>query len=161
MANNGPVLTAPLAVVTVNGEYVGKMRGVQYSENTPRQPIKGIGTIIASEMPVLDFSGSLTCDEFMVQFSAPALPGAENRNVQNTGEWENDTLLKDQAVQVDLLRKVNSGVTTPSGTIVPGFEIFATIKAAYKTSDSFNINEGQVSGRNAQFNVTEPVIYPQ
>jgi len=64
-----------------------------------------------------------------------------------------------------LIRTVADKVTFPpegrdaNGIINTVDEIFATVEDAYITSDGFDLNEGQISGRDSTFEFTTPLTY--
>jgi len=56
------VLTAPLALIKVNGVTIGKMKNLRITETFRRGRVSGIGEVVASEVPVLEFNGTVTSE---------------------------------------------------------------------------------------------------
>lgn len=157
MANK--VLTSPLAIIRVNGMAVGKMKSIRCTESVRRTKVVGIGTLVASEYAPLDWSGTLNCAAFMIDLSKQLFPGSFLRNTQTVQEWEDTLLLSNDGIQIDILRKVKD-IVSPTGVIVPKLEIFASIKGCFLNRESFDISEGQISGRDVDFEYSTPILFP-
>lgn len=153
------VMTAPLAIIKVNGVAVGKMKSIRCTENIRLQKVVGIGTLVASEYAPLDWTGTLNCGAFAIDLSREVIPGALLRRMNTVQEWEDTLLLNSNGVQIDILRKVKDTVL-PSGVIVPKLEIFASIKGCFITRESFDISESQISGRDVDFDYSTPILFP-
>lgn len=153
------VMSAPLAIVKVNGVAVGKMKSIRCTENIRRIKVVGLGTLVASEYAATDWSGTLNCGFFMIDLRKSAIPGALLRTVSTVQEWEDTLLLSNDGVQIDILRKVEDH-RDPSGVIVPRLETFASIKGCFISRESFDISEGQISGRDVDFEYTTPILFP-
>ena len=152
------VMTAPLGIIKVNGLAIGKVRNLRCTESIRLGSVVGIGTLLSSEAPVLGWSGSASCGSFLIDFSKPVFPGSELRKVQTPQEWEDTILLSNYGIQIDILRKVKD-VMLPTGVIVPKLEVFASIKGAFMQRESFDISEGQISGRDTEFEYLTPILY--
>lgn len=157
MANK--VMSAPLAIIKVNGVAVGKMKNIRCTETIRRAKVVGLGSLVASEYAALDWSGSLNCSFFMINLRQQAIPGALLRNMNTVQEWEDTLLLSNDGVQIDILRKVKDQ-QLPSGVIVPKLEVFASIKGCFISRESFDISEGQIGGRDVDFEYTTPILFP-
>lgn len=156
---NTNVMSSPLAIIKVNGVAVGKMKSIQCTETIRRQKVTGIGTLIASEYAALDYNCTLNCGFFMIDLRKEGFTGALNRRVQSVQEFEDTILLSNNGIQVDILRKVADTVT-PAGVIIPKLEVFASIRGCFINRESFDISEGQISGRNCDFDYTTPILFP-
>lgn len=152
-------MTAPLAVIKVNGIVVGKMKSIRCTENFRRGKVVGIGRLTASEIPVLDWNGTLNCGAFLIDLRQAVIPGAHQRVVQTPQQWEDTILLQDEGVQIDILRKVTAS-RTAGGIYVPKLEVVASIKGCFMNRESFDISEGQISGRDCDFEYTTPFLFP-
>lgn len=148
MANE--VLTSPLALIKIGGAVVGKARNVRVTENFRRGRVVGLGEINPSELPVLDWAGTLTCSLYAIKLNTGVL-GAVDRSMANVQEFV-QSLLFNEGIQFDLLMKKKQGTT-----IVP--VTFASVKGAHITSEGFDISEGQISGRDASFEYIDPILY--
>lgn len=169
---NQETLTAPLAVIMVGDKVIGRMRDIRYNETYRRIPVKGIGRLNPIEVPVVDFSASLTCSFYAINFAKHPLTRDAILRAVGDGQvenWQNTVTLQEIGLTVKCLRK-KAGLKTPvnqdgrdgNGIIeanVNDYEIFATIKRAFITGDGFDISEGNVSAHNSTFDVTDPVVY--
>lgn len=156
---NDRVMSSPLAIIKVNGIAVGKMKSIRCTETIRRQKVVGIGTLIASEYAALDYNCTLNCGFFTIDLRKEVFTGALNRRVQSVQEFEDTIMLSNDGIQIDILRKVADTVTA-SGAIIPKLEVFASIKGAFINRESFDISEGQISGRDCDFDYTTPILFP-
>lgn len=155
------VLTGALAIVKIRGTEVGKMRSISASENVQRSDVRGIGTIITKETPPVAWNGTLNCGFYEINFDKQGLAGAIRRDVQTTQEFEDNLLLDDEGIQVDVYKKVEDFIDPATGQRRAKTEPYAIIKRVFIDSESFDINEGTVSGHNQSFRFLSPIIYPQ
>lgn len=154
------VLTSPLAIIKVNGVPVGKMKNIRVTEQMRRGRVSGLGALTPSELPSLEWSGTLSCGFYTINFDTSNLPKAIVRKVNNIDEFVDTVLLQEDGVQVDILRKVNDGLPDPiTGIIKSKLEVFASVKGCFITREGFDISEGQISGKDADFDYTTPIIF--
>ena len=161
------VLTGAIALIKVKGEVIGKMKSIRAQENYRRQPVKGLGTIIASEYPVTDFEGTLSCEFFSVDLTKDGLKGAILRSFNNVGSrvltggdsFEDQMVLEETGIQVDIFKKVTDVIDPVTGVIKPKLVPFATIHKAFIESDSFDISEGAISGHSQSFKYLAPITF--
>jgi len=58
------------------------------------------------------------------------------------------------------LRKVKNGEIDPeTGLAKSQLQTFAKINGAFTTREGFDIQEGQISGRDTEFEYLEPILY--
>lgn len=150
-----------LAIVRKNGTAVGRMRNVRWTENLRRSDVRGIGTIIVQEAPVVEHAGSLTCDFYEVDFSKTGLPDAIRRDVQTNQEFEDNVLLNYDGIQIDIFKKVEDVVDPDTGLKKAKAQPYAIIKRLLIESEGADISEGAISGHNQSFKYLDPVIYPK
>lgn len=153
-------MTAPLAIIKVNGVPVGKMKTIRLTENIRRGKVIGLGRLNASEIPPLEWDGTLSCSFYLIDFSEEVAQNALLRTVQTVDEFVDTVLLNDEGVTIDILRK-KKGVRQENGAITSELEIFASIQGCFLTREGFDISESQISGRDADFEYLTPVIFPQ
>jgi hypothetical protein len=172
MANNR-VMTAPLAVIKVGGITVGKMKNIRITESFTRQQVVGLGTLVASELPVTAWQGTMSCDFMTIDLKKSMVPGAINRISSSIEDWTNTVLLQDEGVQVDIFKRVKDPQQPddqfPNASPDPNFvqrviagkyEIFASVRGAFLTTEGFDISEGAISSRQVSFQYKEPILYP-
>lgn len=156
------VMTAPLAIIKVNGVAVGKMKNIRVNENIRRGRVQGIGELTASELPALEWSGSLNAGFYSITFNNQdaLIKASLLRNVNNLQEWVDTVLLQEDGIQIDIMKKIKDYQDTTTGIIYPQFELFASVRGAFATKESFDISEGQISGRDVDFEYITPILFP-
>ena len=153
-------MTAPLAIVKVNGIPVGKMKNLRITETIRRGKVMGLGALTPSELPALEWDGSMNVGAYLINFSKEVIQGAWPREVQTVDEFVNTILLQENGIQVDIMRKVTD-FTQANGVIVPTLEVFATVPGCFATREGFDITESQISGRDVDFQYLAPILFPQ
>ena len=165
---NTKTLTAPLAIIKVNGLAVGKMKTIRITETIRRGRVTGLGQLTPDELPALEWSGSLSCSFYNIDFKnllnsqSNPVAAAILRVAGTIDNFVNTILLQENGIQVDIMRKVNAATGSPdpvSGVFYPGFEVFASVKGAFLTREAMDVSEGQISGKDADFEYTTPIIY--
>lgn len=162
MAKNQRVFTAPLAVIQINSVTVGKMKNVRITENIRRGRVSGLGRLNPEELPALEWTGSLTCSSYTINFNllANKLKLGTFRNAGTVEEWANAVLLQEAGLEIAILRKVKDGeIDMETGLVKTKYETFAKVAGAFATREGFDIQEGQISGRDTEFEYTEPILY--
>ena len=155
------VITAPLAVIKVNGIAVGKMKSLRIQETIRRGRVSGLGALTPDELPALEWSGTLSCGFYNITFDKSQLPKAIVRKVNTLDEFVDTVLLQADGVQVDIMRKKAASAPDPITGIIPSeLEIFASVKGCFITREGFDIQEGQISGKDADFDYTTPILFP-
>lgn len=159
--DNQRVMTAPLAVIKVNGKAIGKMKNIRVTESIQRGTVQGIGALNNSEVPAIKWDGTMNCSFYTINFNNQneLIKTALLRNVNTVQEFVDNVLLQDEGVTIDILKKVKDTVT-PEGIIKPKYEVFASIVSAFPNRESFDIAEGQISGRDVDFQYLEPILFP-
>lgn len=156
------VMTAPLAIIKVNGIAIGKMKNIRVTENIRRGRVQGIGELTASELPALEWSGTLNAGFYSITFNNQdeLIKTALLRNVNTLQEWVDTVLLQEDGLQIDVMKKVKDYQDTATGIIYPQLEVFASIRGAFSTKEGFDISEGQISGRDVDFEYITPILFP-
>lgn len=156
------VMTAPLAIIQIDSVTVGKMKNIRITENIRRGRVGGIGRLNPSELPAMEWSGSLSCSSYSINFNllANKIKKGSYRNAGNVDAWANAILLQEEGLEISILRKVKNGEINPdTGLVDTKYETYASVKGAFVNREGFDIQEGQVSGRDAEFEYTEPILY--
>ncbi|MEO6682381.1 MAG: hypothetical protein ABIN48_06105 [Ginsengibacter sp.] len=155
------VMTAPLAIIKVNGVAVGKMKSIRVSETISRGFVQGIGELTPQELPALKWNGTLNAGFYSIKFNNQdeLIKNALLRNVSNPQEFIDTVLLQENCVQIDIMRKVKDYQDPATGIIYPQLEVFATIRGAFASKEGFDISEGQISGRDVDFEYMNPIIF--
>ena len=155
-------MTAPLAIIQINSVTVGKMKNVRITENVRRGRVTGIGRLNPEELPAIEWSGSLTCSSYSINFNllANKIVKGSFRNAQTVEDWANAILLQEDGLEISILRKVKDGAIDPqTGMVQVKYETFAKVNGAFVTREGFDIQEGQISGRDTEFEYLEPILF--
>ena len=157
---NKKTLTAPLARIEVNGVAIGKMRTIRVSENIRRGRVSGIGQLTPQELPALEWSGQLNCSFFSIDLKNQSrIPNSIIRTA-SVKQFIDTVLLTDEGVDVVILKKVKNSKPNPNtGIIESTYETFAKVSGMFIDSESFDINEGQISGTDQSFTYTTPILF--
>ena len=162
MAKKEKVFTAPLAVIQINSVTVGKMKNVRITENIRRGRVSGLGRLNPEELPALEWTGSLTCSSYTINFNllANKLKKGTFRNAGTIEEWANAILMQEDGLEIAILRKVKDGeIDLETGLVKTKYETFAKVSGAFATREGFDVQEGQISGRDTEFEYTDPILY--
>lgn len=151
-------LSAPLAIIKVGGRAIGKMKTIRCTETMRLAPVGGIGQLRKDELKVVDWAGHLNCSSFLVDLSLAVIPGSLNRRVQNVTDWENNILLQENGVQIDIMRKV--AAVGGGGLSLTQLVVVASITGCFISREGWDITNGQVSGRDCDFEYLTPIIFP-
>jgi hypothetical protein len=155
----GKTLTAPLAVVKINGYASGYMRTVRITENIQRGEVKGISNLTLQEVPAVGYTCQLTADFFFLNLKRPEIQALINRS-GSLANFVNTLILGEMPIQIHMYRKtklaeINNIVTDVNNE----GETIAVIKDFFPDSQAFDITENQVSGTNISGRYLTPVIF--
>jgi hypothetical protein len=157
-------ITAPLALIKaiVNGQLktIGKIKTIRVTESISRVDVKGIGTLYPKERPVTNWSGTFTASSYLINLKEAGFSGSPNRNTNDAEKFANTLLLNDIGIQIHVYRKIK-GELNPNTGIVESVleEPFAIIENAFIETESFDISEGQVGGRDQSFSYLTPILF--
>jgi len=155
-------MSAPLAIIQIDSVTVGKMKNLRITENVRRGRVTGVGRLNPEELPALEWTGSLTCSSYTINFNllANKLKKGAFRNAATVEEWQNAILLQEDGLEISILRKVKDGnIDSETGLVKTKYETFAKTNGAFMTREGFDIQEGQISGRDTEFEYLEPILY--
>jgi len=150
-------MTAPRAVISVNGNPIGLIRNLRATETIQRGSVMGCGRLTKKEMPALSITCTWSCDQYLIDLSKTGIPGLNPRNV-NSREIYKDTLILAE-ISVDILVSKKEAVTTEDGIVTESKEgDFCTLTDVYLNSSSWDVTENQISAHNQSGEYLEPVI---
>lgn len=150
-------LTAPLALIKVNGKVIGRMKNITVTETFRRVTVYGLGEATPQELPMTQWSGSLTCGFYEVQFDETGIPGAIRRDADSIRAFVDNIVLDNRGVDVVLLKRVEDTVDS-NGLRVGKWREHLTIKGAFMERESLDLSEGQVAGHNQDFAYKTPIL---
>lgn len=155
------VLTGALAIIRVNGTAIGKMRNIRATENVRRVDVRGLGTILTQEAPVVEWAGTITASFYEIDFETTGIERAIRRDVQTAEEFEDNLVLdSEDGVQIDIFKKVEDIIDPVTQLRKAKAQPYAIINRCLIESDGFDINEGVVAGHDQTFKFLDPIIYP-
>ena len=158
------VMTAPLAIIQIDSVTVGKMKNVRITEQIRRGRVSGLGRLTPSELPALEWSGSLSCSSYSINFNllANKMRKGTFRKAGTVEAWANAILLQEDGLEISIHRKVKDGDIDKDTGLVAAvkYETFAKVSGAFATREGFDIQEGQISGRDTEFEYLEPILFP-
>lgn len=160
------VLTGAIALIKQNGNVIGKMKTVSYSEDIRRVRVGGIGTILPSEQAVVEWDGNLSCDFYEIRFETTGVPGGIRRDMLNvasqaskgTPSFEDQLILDTEGVSLDIYKKISDVIDQTTKLIKPKLIPYAIINNILITADSFEIGEGSISGHRQAFKCLTPIL---
>lgn len=152
------VLTAPLAIIKVNGITVGKMKNVRVTETFRRGRVSGLGELTPSEVPALEWNGTMTSEFYEIKFEETGIPEALHRIAPSLQSFVDDVLLQEDGVDIVIFKKIKDFVD-PNGLVVGQLREHATITGCFLDREGIDIAEGQISGHNQDFTYIEPILF--
>lgn len=166
------VLTGALAIIKINGRPIGKMKGVRVTENINRGRVSGLGELTPKELPALQWSGTISCSFYSIEFIKDGVAGVENahstvagasqgitREANSVAEWVEHVLLQEEGVDLDIYKKVQDAVDPTTGLLRSNNpKPFAKIEGMFLDRESFDINENSISGKDQEFTYKNPII---
>ena len=167
----GPrVLTGALAIIKVNNIVVGLMRNIRVNESTRRVTVRGLGTILPQEAPVVEWAGTLSCSFFEIDYATSGIKDAIRRdmgkgNIVSTAagatpaaSFEDNLVLDAVGVDLEIYKKITDVIDPNTGLIKPNIVSYATLTRCMIESDNVTIDEGNVAGRDQSFQYLDPVV---
>jgi hypothetical protein len=152
------VLTAPLALIKVNGVTIGKMKNLRITETFRRGRVSGIGEVVASEVPVLEFNGTVTSEFYEIDFSTTGIPDAIKRKATSVQGFIDNILLQEEGVNIVIFKKVTDFTDPQTGLLRAKLKEHATITRAFIDREGMDVSEGQISGHNQDFTYLDPIL---
>ena len=160
---NTKVISAPIALIKMNDgnggfKTIGKMKNIRVTETFRRLDVKGIGQLYPVERPVTDWTGTLTCQSFVVDLNAAGITGSPNRLTNDPQKFANTLLMNETGVAIFLYRKIKD-VVNQFGIVESILEEPITaIYDAFIERESFDLVEGQVMGKDQDFSYLTPIL---
>lgn len=153
-------MTASLAIIKVDGKAIGNMRSLRFTENVGLVNVQGIGSPTVKEFAATVITCSFSASMYAFDFNRDGIPGLENREVPTVREYCNALFLGSKPIDLYIYRKVAKDPNDPLPTESKE-KLFAVVRGVKLESTNFELNEGQVAGRNITGRYTDPVITPK
>lgn len=155
-------LTAPLAIIEIGGQAVGKIKSLRITEDIQRGDVKGLSNLISVEKPVLAINCSFTASSYFIDLTKlgtiknPFVKRAVSDSVQ---VFVDTLLLEDSGVNIHLYRKIEKTLDPATGLVLETQkEKIGVIYNAFMNTQSFDINEGQISGSDMSGTYLDPIL---
>lgn len=152
------VLTAPIAEIKHNGVTVGKMRNIRVTESFRRMVVKGLGELTPQELPVTDWTGTLTCSYFEIDFQNSGLP-AITRRTGSLEDFKNQIFFDENGLDIVIYKKVRGAVDPTTGLVGSELQEVASIEGCFLDREGMDLSEGQVAGHDQDFTYINPIQY--
>ncbi len=153
------VLTAPLAIVKVDGITIGKMRNITCTETFRRGRVSGLGELTPQELPATEWNGTMTCEFYETEFENAGIPEAIKRRAGSLKDFVDNVLLQEEGVDVTIYKKIADTTDPVTGLIKSKLQKHATIKGCFIDREGLNIAEGQFAAHNQDFTYVTPILY--
>lgn len=153
------VLTAPLAIIKVNGVTVGKMKNIRVTETFRRGRVSGLGELTPQEVPALEWNGTLTAEFYEIKFEETGIPNAMHRVAPSLQAFVDDVLLQEEGVDIVIFKKIKDFLDPATGLLVSQLREHATVTGCFLDREGIDIAEGQISGHNQDFTYIEPILF--
>lgn len=150
-------LTAPIALIKVNGNVVGRMKNITVTETFRRVTVYGLGEATPQELPMTQWSGTCTAGFYEISYDESGIPGATNRRTDSIRQFIDNIVLDNKGVDIVLLKRIEDSVD-PNGLRVGKWIEHLTVKGAFMERESIDLSEGQVAGRNQDFTYKTPIL---
>ena len=152
-------MTAPRAIIKVNGQAIGYMKNIKLTETINRGSVMGIGRLVKRELPALSITCTWNCDFYLIDMSRTGVPGLNKRKVQSVEQYQDTLMLFETPVDIYIYKKEMAGVDA-NGIVTSTEEAdFAILRDVYLNSESVDISENQISGQNQSGEYLDPIIY--
>lgn len=159
-------MTAALAVIKIAGEPVGRMRSIRVTETFRRGDVRGLGEILSQEKPVVGWDGTFSCGFYTIDMKRLGTVAAKkwgiNRQTGDLKKFVNTFILNEIGVEIYIYKKFAEVVDSVTGLVTSvGDGEFAVIESAFPENQSFDINEGTISGTDANFTYLNPILFDE
>jgi len=101
------VVTAPSAIIKINGIASGFMRNIRVTENIQRGRVQGIGNLTLKEVPATGYTCQLNADFYLISLSRPEIKAMLNRFTGSLENFINTLVLGEVPPQIHLYKKGN------------------------------------------------------
>lgn len=155
-------ISAPLAIIEMNGRVVGRMRNIRIQEQVQRGDVRGLGELLSQEKPIMAVNCSFSCSFAVINISK--LGTIENpfvnRGAQNPQQFIDTILLTDIGVNIHLYRKIAKTITSNVVTETSRDKI-GVIYNAFMDSQNIELTEGNIMMSDISGTYLVPVLFNQ
>lgn len=151
-------MTAPRAIIKSNGKAIGFIRNFRTTESINRGRVVGLGRLTPRELPALGWTGTWSCDFYLIDLKRSGIPNLEPRQVNSVEAYSDSLKLSDLVVDIYVYKEeaVSTGVL-----IVDKEETsFAVVRNVHLNQSNWDITEGNISAKQQSGEYTDPIILP-
>ena len=133
-------MTAPLAVIKIDGIAVGKIKNIRATENYQRGDVRGLGEITSQEKPALSFNGTFSMSWYTIDLKKLGTVKNPfiNRVAGDINEWSNTFMLNETPIDIFIYKKGAKTTDETTGIVTEiQEEDFAVIKNCFIDSQNF------------------------
>ena len=160
MALEQKTMTAPRAIIKVDGKAIGYMRNIRITETINRGMVMGLGRLTKRELPALSINCTWNCDFYLIDLTKTGVPGVNKRQVQSAEQYKDTLVLLEKPVDVYIYKK-EMEAEDGQGVVISTKEAeFAVLRNVHINTESFDVTENQISSQNQSGEYTEPIIFP-
>lgn len=155
------VISSPMAIIKVGGVPVGKMRNIRCTETMRRARVVGLGEALPSELPLLEWSGTLTAGMYAIRTNA-GIFGAIDRSGNDVQAFIHKLLFNDGiSLDIYIKKPLAQHPSIPQGNPPVYYELvtFASINGLVIANEGFDLQDGQIGGRDGTFEYMTPILY--
>lgn len=154
-------MTAPRAIIKVDGKAVGLIRNLRTTETIQRGSVMGLGRLTKKEMPALSITCTWSCDQYLINLKDTGIPGLNNREINSPEKYKDTLILAEIPIDI-VVAKREASITDANGIVTTAIDgDFATLKDVYLNSSSWDVTENQISAHNQSGEYLEPILLPQ
>lgn len=160
MALEQKTMTAPRAIIKVDGKSIGYMRNIRITETINRGMVMGLGRLTKRELPALSINCTWNCDFYLIDLTKTGIPGVNKRKVQSVEQYKDTLILLEKPVDIYIYKK-EMEAEDGQGVVISTKPVeFAVLRNVYLNTESFDVTENQISSQNQSGEYTEPIIFP-
>ncbi len=156
-------LTAPLAIIEINKQAVGKIRNLRIQEQVQRGSVRGIGELLDVEKPIVGMQCTFNCSYALVELKKmgtidhPFLV----RGVDSAQQFVDTLLLQDQGVNIHVYRRTPKSISDTGVVTETGRGKIGVIYNAYMNSNSIDISDGQIAMSDLSGEYLTPILFQE
>lgn len=156
-------LTAPLAIIEINGKAVGKIRNLRIQEQVQRGSVRGLGELLDVEKPIVGMQCTFNCSYALVDLKKmgtidhPFLV----RGVSSAQQFVDTLLLQDSGVNIHVYRKIPKTINDKNVVTETDRDKVGVIYNAFMNSNSIDISDGQIAMSDLSGEYLTPILFQE
>ena len=155
------VYTAPLAIIEINNQEVGKIKNFRASESYQRANVRGLSRLTDEEVPIVAISCTFTASYYTINLTKlgsidnPFLKRKDGISLQ---AFLDTLLLGETGISIRLYKKTGTPDASTGLVTTTSKQLVGTIREAFLDSTNFDLSEGQISGSDLSGRYLDPMI---